>query len=258
MARLKEVRKMKKRMVFVLAFFIFTSSFFYARGAELKLMLGWRATDSGLISGEIAFPFTVYRILEEGEWEGHLYRTSETKRFKSTNTNSFLRRAYAVLGMDFALYRGINLGFELDAGYFERKYAVNYRRVTEVVDEYVIDDFTDEYEDIPTKIIPVNLFLFLGYKYRVQEWLRPYFGVGGGLTSAIFIDGLDDDLKDSEMENRREKTFVYSGAFALVAGLDFFFSKKAGICIEVKYINPLKKNENFRNQIALGIGLRLI
>jgi len=250
---------MKKRIVFVLAFFIFTSSFFYARGAELKLMLGWRATDSGLISGEIAFPFTVYRILEEGEWEGHLYRTSETKRFTSTSTNSFLRRAYAVLGMDFALYKGINLGLELGTGYFERKYAVNYRRVTEVVNEYVLDEFEEEYiEDIPTRIIPINLFLFLGYKYRVQEWLRPYFSVGGGLTSAIFIDGLDDGLKESEMENRREEIFVYSGAFALVAGVDFFFSKKAGICIEVKYINPLKKNENFRNQIALGIGLRLI
>jgi len=249
---------MKKRMVVFLLIFIFTGSFFYARGAELKLMLGWRANNSGLISGEIALPFTFYRILEEGEWEGHLYRTSETKRFTSTSTNPFLRRAYAVLGMDFALYKGINLGFEISTGYFERKYAVNYRRVAEVVNEYIIYDDTSEYiEDIPTRIIPVNLFLFLGYKYRVQEWLRPYFGVGGGLASAIFIDGFDDGLKDSEMENRREEIFVYSGAFALVAGVDFFFSKKAGICIEVKYINPLKKNENFRNQIALGIGLRL-
>lgn len=242
---------MKKRIVFVLAFFIFTSSFFYARGAEVKLMLGWRATDSGLISGEIALPFTVYRILEEGEWEGHLYRTSETKRFTSTSTNSFLRRAYAVLGMDFALYKGINLGFEISTGYFERKYAVSYRRVAEVVDEYIIYDSRREYiEDAPTRIIPVNLFLFLGYKYRVQEWLRPYFGVGGGLTSAIFIDGLEID--------GLEEIFVYSGAFALKAGVDFFFSKKAGICIEVKYINPLKKNENFHNQIVLGIGLRFI
>jgi opacity protein-like surface antigen len=250
---------MKKRMVVFLLIFIFTGSFFYARGAEVKLMLGWRATDSGLISGEIVLPFTVYRILEESEWEGHLYRTSETSRFTSTSTNSFLRRAYAVLGMDFALYKGINLGLELSTGYFERKYAVNYRRVAEVVNEYIIYDDTSEYiEDIPTRIIPVNLFLFVEYKYRVQEWLRPYFGVGGGLTSAIFIDGFDDGLKDSEMENRREEIFVYSGAFALRAGVDFFFSKKAAVCVEVKYINPLKKNENFRNQITLGIGLRLI
>lgn len=249
---------MKKRIIFLLVLFISTGSFFYARGAEVKLMLGWRANNSGLISGEIALPFSVYRVIEEGEWEGHLYRTSETKRLTSTSTNSFQRRAYVTLGMDFALYKGIDLGFELGAGYFERKHTVSYRRVAEVVDEYIIYDSTREYDGVPTRIIPVNLFLFVGYKHRVQNWLRPYFGIGGGLTSAIFIDGLDDDLIGSDMENRREETFVYSGAFVALTGVDFFFSKKAGIFVEVKYINPLKKNTNFRNQITLGIGLRFI
>lgn len=249
---------MKKRIIFLLVFFISTGSFFYARGAEVKLMLGWRANNSGLISGEIALPFTVYRVLQEGEWEGHLYRTSETKHYTPDSNNVFLRRAYAALSMHFALYKEIDLGFELGTGYFERKHTVSYRRVTEVVDEYVLDESTRSYDDVPTRIIPVNLFLFLEYKHRIQNWLRPYFGIGGGLTSAIFIDGLDDGLIGSDVENRREEIFVYSGAFMAVTGVDFFFSKKAGIFIEAKYINPVKKNGNFRNQITLGIGLRLI
>lgn len=245
---------MKKGMLF-LSILLISVGLMYS--TEITLGFGWRISDSGLVLGENSFPLTVYRVLEEGEWEGKLHRTSETQHYMKKGINSFQRQGYILFGIDFGLYKRVGLGFELNAGYLTREYRESVRRLAEVVDEYTIYDETYEVEVVPTRVIPINLSLVVKYKHRIR-WLRPYLGIGGGLGATVFIDGLDDSLKGSDVENMREKIVIYSGTFLAVVGVDIFFSKKVGIFLELKYVNPLSKGKNFREQMTLGIGYRFI
>ncbi len=245
-----------KRVIIFLPIFLVSVALAYP--TEITLGFGWRISNSGLVLGENSFPLTVNRI-EQYESEGELWRFSEIQHYLKDDINVFLRRFYIVLGIDFRLYERLSLGFELNVGYVNRKYRESIRHIAEVVDEHIIYDETSEIEVMPTRIIPVNFFLVPKYKFnRIRGWLSPYFGIGGGIGATVFIDGLDDSLKESDVENLREETVVYSGTFLSVVGVDIFFSKKVAVFIELKYMKPLRKGKNFREQTIIGIGFRFI
>jgi len=249
---------MKKLGLF---FFILFASITFIYSGEVTLALGWRTSNSGLVLGEHSFPFS-NTIIEEGEWEGHLFRNSQTRNYTSgEDVSLFQRRAYIVFGTDWFLYKKqVSLGFELSAGLLKRDYNVRTRYVAEEVDVCIFNDEICE-DKKTTIIIPANLFLIAKYKFdsvkNSSGWIRPYIGMGGGLNSTVFLGDGITEFDENEVESG-EKTFVYSGAFVAMIGTDLFFSKKAGIFIELRYVKPLSEGRNFRDQMGIGIGFRFI
>lgn len=248
-----------KRIIMLLLLLFISTNFIYS--VEVTLGFGWRISDSGMVLGELSFPFTNYRIIEEGDHDGSWFRASETSNYTlSEEINLFQRRAYFIFGMDFFLYKKqVSLGFELSAGYLKRNNKIHTRNIAEVVDEYIIYDETSEDEREIT-IIPANFFLIAKYKFDSIKnrvgWFRPYIGVGGGLNAVVFIDAIE--IFDENDINIGEKVFTHSGALLAMVGFDFLFSQKAGAFIEFRYIKPLSEGKNFRDQSTFGIGFRFI
>lgn len=261
---------MKRLIVFLFVLFVSTA-FIYS--GEITLGFSWRTSDSGLVLGEHPLPFswTTTRENYKPEWDQYFKRIDSREYVLSESFNSFLRRAYVVFGADFFLYKKqVSLGFELNAGYIERKYNVLITGNMHIVApgyEYK-DEWQDLYKDNKTRIIPINLFLNLKYKFdcvkKSVAWLRPYVGIGGGVSATIIIGEIQGICEsgtyrdESEITCYNEKNFVYSKTFLTLVGVDLFFSKSVGIFIEGRYTKLLDKGKNFRDQVTVGVGFRFI
>jgi len=181
-----------KRIIMLLILLFISTDFTYS--VEVTLGLRGRISDSGLVLGEYSFPFSWSRIEEYHDPVYGVFRQTETRDYTlARTTDSFQRRASFVLGLDFFLYnKQVSLGFELSAGYFERENKVFLKAVTEI-DGDIVDEGTDEYTS-KTAIVPINFFVVTKYKFdsikKSAGWLRPYVGIGGGLSATIFSNGI--------------------------------------------------------------------
>lgn len=259
---------MKRLIAFLIVLFVSTA-FIYS--GEITLGFGWRTSDSGLVPGEYSLPFSWTTVFEQYDpvWDEFSKETETRDYVLSKPFNPFLRRACVVFGADFFLYKKqVSLGFELNAGCVERKYDVLLQRILEI-NGNLIYDATDIWENNRTIIIPINLFLNLKYKFdcikKATGFLRPYIGIGGGVSAVILIDGLQGISESGtytiyeDITYDSEKIFNYSRAYLVLGGVDLFFSKSVALFIEGKYIKLLDKGKNFRNQATtVSVGFRFI
>ena len=243
---------MKRIMAFV-SFLFLSIGFIYS--LEVTLGLDWRTSNLGMVLGELPLPITE-QFMYEDAWGK---QTATTDYTLGKDVNPFMRRGSFVFGMDFFLYKKqVSLGFELNAGFVPRDINIFHKSIYEPISESE-QPWEDEHESDETKIIiPVNFVIITKYKFDIVKesvgWLRPYVGIGGGLNSSIFIESIQ--IVDERNINIGETSYTYSGAIIAVVGADIFFSKKTGVFIEFRYINPLGEGRNFRKQTTLGMGLR--
>lgn len=252
---------MKRLIVFFLVLFV---SVGFISAADVTLGFGWRVSDQGLVLGEQPMPYTI-EWNEEFMYNDVLWRYNDKiDAVLVERISSIYRKGYFVFGVDFNLYKGWTLGFELNAGFISREFEVI--RTSEIYGDglvAIVDgvEYYNHYKGVTSylqsgKIIPVNFFLATKYKFdcvkKATGFLRPYLGVGAGLNLSIFIG----DWVPTLGGGFAEKGFAYSETVIAMVGMDLFFSKSVGIFVEGRYIKPLKDGLNFREQVVLVAGFR--
>lgn len=242
---------MKRIIVLFLFLFVFVSF----SSAEVMLALGWRLSDSGLVLGEYALPCSLSRVIEYFDPVYGTFRQTKTTRYTTDgNINLFQRRAYLVFGIDWFVYKKqLSLGFEVNAGFLKRRHSARITEKLEINEQLIYEETREEKDT--TTIIPANLFLLLKYKFSSTR-IRAHLGIGGGLNSTIFLNGITEF--DENSTETGEKTFTYSGTLVGLAGIELFFSGKTAIFLELRYFKPITQGKNFRDQIVLGTGFRFL
>ena len=254
---------MKRLMVFFLVLFV---SVGFVSAIDFTLGFGWRTSDKGFVLGEQPVPF--FSQYEHESGESRYFQKIDN--ILTEKPSSFQRKGYFIVGMDFSIYKGLSLGFEVSAGFIERKF--EEISVFEIHGEGLVaytdgKNYYDYYKDErktakATTIIPINFFLVVKYRFqsikKATGFLRPYIGIAAGLNATKFTGDSVVRLEHVGGYKYLEESFVYSGAVVTMIGVDLFFLKRVGIFVEGKYIKPLKDEPNSREQIVLGIGVRFI
>lgn len=253
-------------VVLVFAFPVFADS---REDIEVTLGFGWRNSDRDLAMienyiGDSAFPFTVVirdeEVLEH-VYKGHYvtldyYNAADVSLVK--RTTDFHKRGSFVFGVDFPLYKELIFGFELNVGFMERKIKMFHVDKCTAVDKpsYYSYNYDKKYElNSREIIIPINFFLKAKYKFEqvkdATRFLRPYVGIGGGITTAInFADRL---IGDQFTQLPDEKIGVYGFGVGM-AGIDLWITKKLAVFSEARFV----KMFGDESHIVFVGGLRLI
>jgi len=161
-----------------------------------------------------------------------------------------------VLGLDFSLYKGTTLGFELNVGFMERK--IKAVRKLEHIWLTVPDSIWNRYEERETDyqeiIIPINLFLNVKYKFEqvkdLTGFLRPYIGCGGGISTAV---NFSDRLIGTQFFQLPDEKIGINGIGVGMVGIDLWIFKKLAVFGEARYVKVF----GHKNHVEFVAGLRL-
>lgn len=196
---------------------------------EVTLAFGWRVSGQGLVIGEPIYPY-VERYSDD-HW------VYENTHSLVRPAPSLERRGYLALGLDWRLYKGWTLGFEINAGFISEEAQVtnSYYPNAGSTETYESEEaeFSWPYK---VTIVPINVLLLTKYKFeavrKATGFIRPYIGAGGGIGASLtFYDG--------------GISVMHCGKVAGVFGVDIFFGSKTAtaIFVEAGYVKDIQMNE---------------
>ena len=231
---------------------------------EVTFGFEWKNSFHDVILRDYSFPCTVVFEEDVSKEHGHSWYYYKATDFSLVKrSNRFQKRARFIFGLDFSAYKGLTLGFELNAGVIERR----IKEVRKIID-ILIDDLYPPYKELECLynrreeeerankeiVIPVNFLVDVKYKFeavrKATGFLRPYIGCGAGITTAINFG--DQFIGHRIYQLPKEKIYC-SGIGVAMAGIDVWITKKLAIFSEARFVKMFK---NERGYVAFVTGFR--
>ena len=231
---------------------------------EVTFGFEWKNSFHDVILRDYSFPFTLVFEDKFGKWYDYYYYLKKFADFDLVKESSrFQRGARFMFGLDFSVYKGLTLGFELNAGVIERRIKEVHKKIHfRTFDPNPPDENDPRFRRIEIEeervnkeiVIPVNLLVDIKYKFeavrKATGFLRPYIGCGGGITTAI---NFSDQFIGQKISQLPKEEIYFSGIGVAMAGIDVWVTKKFAIFGEVRFVKTFK---NKREYVAYVAGFR--